>query len=267
MIWLAYWYWFSVHNWFVPNTVSRISVCFVDMEVKVLMHKETLITHKGTEKLSSWWRHQTETFSALLDLCAGNSRVTGGFPSQRPVKRSFDVFFDLRINKRLSKQSWGWWFETPSRSPWRHCNGGPCADWNYDVQTKAISPVYSCPERSFHATDTVPENTGSVAGPRRHCTTYNPFEIGLGLGLGLGLGDTGRDRWGHCARGCGCLGQVSSQLPLEDVGWGSLRHGGGKEVPLRDGAVDEGVLQLSCPPWLGFEFVAVLLPCSGVTVF
>ena len=34
---------------------------------------------------------------------------------QRPVTRSFDVFFDLRLNKRLRKQSWGWWFETPSR--------------------------------------------------------------------------------------------------------------------------------------------------------
>ena len=31
-----------------------------------------------------------------------------------------DVFFDLRPNKRLSKQSWGWWFETPSHSLWRH---------------------------------------------------------------------------------------------------------------------------------------------------
>ena len=41
---------------------------------------------------------------------------------QRPVTRSFDVFFDLRLNKRLSKQSWGWWFDTPSRSLWRHCN-------------------------------------------------------------------------------------------------------------------------------------------------
>ena len=54
----------------------------------------------------SWWRHQMETFSALLAICAGNS--------QRPVTRSFDVFFDLRLNKRLSKQSWGWWFETLS---------------------------------------------------------------------------------------------------------------------------------------------------------
>ena len=42
--------------------------------------------------------------------------------TQRPVTRSFDVFFDLRLNKRLSKQSWGWWLETPSRSLWRHCN-------------------------------------------------------------------------------------------------------------------------------------------------
>ena len=47
-----------------------------------------------------------ETFSALLALCAGNSPVTGEFPAQRPVTRSFDVFFDPRPNKRLSKQSW-----------------------------------------------------------------------------------------------------------------------------------------------------------------
>ena len=62
----------------------------------------------------SWWRHQMETFSALLVICAGNWPGTGEFPSQRPVTQSFDVFFDLRLNKRLSKQSWGWWFETPS---------------------------------------------------------------------------------------------------------------------------------------------------------
>ena len=42
--------------------------------------------------------------------------------TQRPVTRSFDVFFDLPPNIRLSKQSWGWWFETPSRPLWRHCN-------------------------------------------------------------------------------------------------------------------------------------------------
>ena len=51
----------------------------------------------------AWWRHQMEKFSELLAICEGNSPVTGEFPSQRPVMRSFDIFFDL--NKRLSKQS------------------------------------------------------------------------------------------------------------------------------------------------------------------
>ena len=62
-----------------------------------------------------------ETFS-ILAICVGNSPVTGEFPSQRPVTRSFDVFFDLSLNKRLSKQSWGWWFETLSWPLWRHGN-------------------------------------------------------------------------------------------------------------------------------------------------
>ena len=59
---------------------------------------------------------------ALLALCAGNSPVTGEFLSQEPVMRSFDVFFDLRLTKWLSKQSRRRWFERPSRSLWRHCN-------------------------------------------------------------------------------------------------------------------------------------------------
>ena len=67
-----------------------------------------------------------ETFSALLAICAGNSPVPGEFPAQRPVTRSFDVYFDLSPNKRLSKQLWGWWFETQSRPLWRHRNG--CMD-------------------------------------------------------------------------------------------------------------------------------------------
>ena len=54
-------------------------------------------------------------------FCAGNSPVTGESPAQRPMTRSFDVFFDLRLNKWLSKQSQGWWFERLSRPLWRHC--------------------------------------------------------------------------------------------------------------------------------------------------
>ena len=71
---------------------------------------------------NTWWRHPMDTFSALLAICAGNSPVPGEFSAQRPVTRSFDVFFDLRLNKRLSKQWWGWWFETLSRPLWRHCH-------------------------------------------------------------------------------------------------------------------------------------------------
>ena len=78
-------------------------------------------------RIIPWWRHEMETFSVLL-----NSLVTGEFPAQMSVTQSFDVFFDLRLNKRLSKQSWGWWSETSSRSLWRHCNG-----WLYEFYNKA----------------------------------------------------------------------------------------------------------------------------------
>ena len=61
-----------------------------------------------------------ETFSASLTFARGIHR----WPSQRPVTRSFDVFIDLLLNKRFSKQSIRRWFETPSRSLWRLCNVG-----------------------------------------------------------------------------------------------------------------------------------------------
>ena len=74
------------------------------------------------DHIFSWWRHQIETFSAFSALCAGNSPVSGEFHAQRPVTRSFDLFFDLHLNKRLKKQSWCWWFETLSSPLCRHCN-------------------------------------------------------------------------------------------------------------------------------------------------
>ena len=60
-------------------------------------------------------------FRVTGPLC-GEFTGPGEFPTQRPVTRSFDVLFDLRLNKRLSKQSRGWWFETPSLSLWRQRN-------------------------------------------------------------------------------------------------------------------------------------------------
>ena len=63
-----------------------------------------------------------EAFSTLLALCEGNPPVTCGFPSQRPVTRSFHVFFDLRLTRQWNKQPRRWWLNTPSRSLWRHFN-------------------------------------------------------------------------------------------------------------------------------------------------
>ena len=61
------------------------------MLVPVLMKQ-----HWGIWVKSPFWSHQMETFSMLLALCEGNP---GGFPSQRPVTWSFDVFFDAHLNK------------------------------------------------------------------------------------------------------------------------------------------------------------------------
>ena len=57
-------------------------------------------------------------FRAIGPLCR---EFTGD--AQRPVTRSFDVFFDLRLNKLFSKHWWGWWFEMPFRPWWHHANG------------------------------------------------------------------------------------------------------------------------------------------------
>ena len=73
------------------------------------------------------WRHFARYWPFVRGI---HHRVPGEFPAQRPVTRSFDVSFDLLLNKRLSKQSWGWWFETLSCPLWRHCNvvGGGSPD-------------------------------------------------------------------------------------------------------------------------------------------
>ena len=87
----------------------------------LLYYIEYLLWPHSCDAIRIMMTSSKEKKSALLALCAGKSPVTGEFPSQRPVTRSFDVSFDLRLNKRLSKQSWGW-FESPSRPLWRHCN-------------------------------------------------------------------------------------------------------------------------------------------------
>ena len=97
------------------------------------------VIHHRQQADQSWWRYQMETFCASLALCAGNSQRASDaedvFIGWRhhdwsPVnshhigqwRRALKFFCDPRLNKRLSKQSWGLWFETPSIPSWRHCN-------------------------------------------------------------------------------------------------------------------------------------------------
>ena len=104
----------------IPNPCIQRCALIVVRIASVKMEVQS--TEMKLKTCNSWWRHQMETFSALLAIWAGNSSVPGEFPAQRSVTRSFDVFFDLRVNKRLSKQSWGWWFETLPCQLWRHSN-------------------------------------------------------------------------------------------------------------------------------------------------
>ena len=113
--------------------------------VKVNYRKiRALRTYNHTFALATrytWWRHQMETFSAWLAFCARNSPVTGEFPSQRTVTRSFDVFFDLRLNRHLNKKSIRRSFEIPCHPlhVWRHSNG--CRFWKYWIRYLLINQL------------------------------------------------------------------------------------------------------------------------------
>ena len=88
---------------------------------------------------NTWWRNQMETFSALLAICAGKSPIPGEFPTKRPVTWGFDVLFDLRPNKRLNKQWWGWWFQTQSCPLWRR-RDEICIDRVYWTNITHLTP-------------------------------------------------------------------------------------------------------------------------------
>ena len=103
---------------------------YYEMHLSYTDYRETLINScsSGPVMLLDWpvscdmMASSNRNFSALLTLCEGNPPVTGRFPLQRPVTRSFDMRFDLRLIKRLSIQWRRRWFEAPSHSLWRHFN-------------------------------------------------------------------------------------------------------------------------------------------------
>ena len=149
----------EIHFWHVSWVKPRYSALYYDSTLHVMwqwsVYSDCFSDFEITNHLNLLWVFRRKCYEDVRLLCICNHimtqywiegiwmtpsnenifRVTGhlcgeftGHPwiprtnIQRPVTRSFDVSFDLHNNKRLSKQSWGWWFETPSRSLWRHCN-------------------------------------------------------------------------------------------------------------------------------------------------
>ena len=126
--------------WSGLGGVQRVQILLILHSIKVIYSGSSLLCAQWNDitvhddsmalkRSTHYWK-----FVSIMTSSNGNIfRVTGPlcgeftgpgeFPTQRPVTRSFDVFFDLRLNKRLSKHSWGWWFETLSWSLWRHHNG------------------------------------------------------------------------------------------------------------------------------------------------
>ena len=88
----------------------------------VKSNREKMVAHSTSLSLLSMMTSSNGYIFRVTGPLCGEFTGPGEFPAQRPVTRSFDVFFDLRPNKRLSKQPWGWWFETPSWSLWHQCN-------------------------------------------------------------------------------------------------------------------------------------------------
>ena len=92
----------GLRQWLVESSVQAITRTMADLiSVAPLETKFIAMLSNVPPTKRPWWRHQMKTFSALLAICTGNSPVPGEFPAQRPVTRSFGVFFDLRLNKRL----------------------------------------------------------------------------------------------------------------------------------------------------------------------
>ena len=111
--------WYRADDIPLSNLMSNPKMCFQGTRI----HKVCIVWGYGL--------HQYTTTSSNGNICLVIGPLCGGFtghrwiPAQRPVTRNSDVFYDMRLNKRLSKQWWGWLFETPSRSLWRHCNDEP----------------------------------------------------------------------------------------------------------------------------------------------
>ena len=77
---------------FAGDIFKAISKIYFFCTLRQIYNESAFAHVMAWHETRAWWRHQMETFSALLAICAGNSPVPGAFPTQRPVTRSFDVW-------------------------------------------------------------------------------------------------------------------------------------------------------------------------------
>ena len=121
----------------LTNTETRSNTCVADLWegnppiIGGSSDADSFSWNDASEFLSPWWRHQMETFPALLTLCEGNPPVTGLFPLQKPVTRSFDVLSDRRLNKN------GWANKRGAGDLRRHCA-------HYDINVMSIQILSRC---------------------------------------------------------------------------------------------------------------------------
>ena len=133
---------------FLPDSRDSINHIFQDFmtgaEATVWPSQTSGVYLKDMGKIG--WYMMTSSngnISRVTGPLCGEFTGPGEFPTQRPVTRNFDVFFDLRLYKRLSKQPRGWWFETSSWSLWRQCNDLISQTIDYIIRGSVIRSTIS----------------------------------------------------------------------------------------------------------------------------
>ena len=118
--------WTCASNIQIDHT-EQIQICSTFAKYDIIISVDSFIGIRFPISYALWiiWRNKGKlNLKCKIMMTSSNANIfgvsgqlcgefTGHFPTQRPVVPSFDVFFDLRPNKRLSKQSWCWWIETP----------------------------------------------------------------------------------------------------------------------------------------------------------
>ena len=137
--------------------------CSLALSHRLLLETNYTTYYSAVMKTSS----NGNIFRVTGPLC-GNPPVTGGFPSQRPVTRRFEVFFDLCLSKQLSKPSRRRWFETPPHWLWRHYN-------NILVEKPADPMGWICPRVQMWLHQIISLNAQLMQVCKIHVHVLYPF--------------------------------------------------------------------------------------------